>query len=174
MSKKSAAASVICRILGLLLVLLVIAFCLALLLPPLFGCQVYSITSASMEPALPKGSIIYVKETPYGDINVGDIIAYDRSIQGDYELEGAVIAHRVVEKRVVEGLFITKGDANQTEDLNPVSYNQIIGTVVFHMPRIGQFMVIYTSTAGKVCLIMVALCGVLLNILAGRLHDSRD
>jgi len=125
-----------------------------------------------MEPEIPVGSIIYVKPTEPGTIEPGEVIVFDRVLENnEYDLEGFIVAHRVVENHTVDGELITKGDANPAEDFVPVKYSAVKGVVVKHFPMLGQYMTIYTTLPGKICMVGVALCGVLLNILAGRLAD---
>ena len=57
----------------------------------------------------------------------GDIITFHN---GD-----TVVTHRVVKKE--KDIFITKGDANKTEDPVPAEASQIIGRVVFHLPYLA-------------------------------------
>ena len=85
----------------------------------------------------------------------------------------SVIAHRVVKNKIVEGTFTTKGDANAKEDMNDVEYGALIGRVSSHYPMLGQMMVVYTSTVGKVYVICFAACGCMFHILAGRLRERR-
>ena len=83
-----------------------------LTLPRLAGLQIFEVVSGSMEPAIPTGSIVYVEETEPSQAEEGDVIAF-YSATGS----GAVITHRVVQNRVVSGELITKGDANEKEDV---------------------------------------------------------
>ena len=46
-----------------------------------------------------------------------------------------------------------------------------MGKVVRHYRYLGDLMTIYMSTAGKINLLIFAICGALLNILAGRLRN---
>jgi signal peptidase I len=117
-----------------------------------------------MEPTIPIGSIIYVKDTDPADIKSGDIIAFQ---SGD-----SVIMHRVKENKVVEGTFVTKGDANEAEDMNNVPYDDLIGIVVRHIPILGQLLILFGSTFGRICMVCFAACGALLNILGGRFRDE--
>ena len=81
-----------------------------------------------------------------------------------------MISHRVVSNQTVEGKFTTKGDANAENDMNPVGYADLIGRVEFHLPVLGAFLAILTSTIGKVYVLTLGACGVMLNILAGRMR----
>jgi signal peptidase I len=130
--------------------------------PRFLGYQVLNVVSGSMEPEIPIGSLVLVGSAEPAQIEVDDIIAY-RS--GD-----SVITHRVVENHTVEGEFITKGDANDENDLTPISYSDYEGKVVFHAPMLGDFMTMMSSTVGKIYLLAFVLCGLMFNILAGRLR----
>lgn len=153
-----------CSLIGTLMLLVVIAAALPLTVPNFMGYDVYNVVSGSMEPTIPIGSIIYVKDTDPADIKSGDIIAFQ---SGD-----SVIMHRVKENKVVEGTFVTKGDANEAEDMNNVPYDDLIGIVVRHIPILGQLLILFGSTFGRICMVCFAACGALLNILGGRFRDE--
>ena len=113
-------------LIGVILVAAVILWYVPLTVPRVAGLQVFQVVSGSMEPAIPTGSIVYVRETEPAEAKEGDIIAFYSSSNS-----GAVITHRVVQNRVVSGELITKGDANAKEDLTPVDYDYYLGKVVF-------------------------------------------
>ena len=154
-----------CNILGVLLILAVIAVALPLSLPRFLGYEIYEVVSGSMEPEIPIGSVIYVAAAPPEELQVGEIITFMR--------EGEAVTHRVVRNRLLEGELVTKGDANPVEDIDPVPYAAVIGRVERHYPMLGHMMTIYSSTMGRVYLLMVAVCGVLFQVLAGRLREHR-
>ena len=131
----------------------------------MFGYEIYNVVSGSMAPAIPVGSVIYVKEIPPEAIVPGDIIAF-RS-------EGAVVTHRVEKVLYFEGNYITKGDANEMEDFTRVSYSDLIGIVKLHFPELGRLMAIYSSPIAKLYLLCLACCGVMFNILASRIRASQ-
>ena len=163
-SKSRKGLSVICRILGILFLLAVIVTALPITIPKLMGYQIFHVESGSMEPALPVGSVIYVKQVSPEEVAEGDIITFRR--------EDATVTHRVVENRLVEGEFITKGDANEEADLQPVPYESLIGRVTRHFPVLGKFLAVYASRLGKAYVFLVAACGVMLNILGSLLRKS--
>lgn len=165
--KRGKIAALICNLLGTLILLSVIAAFLPVTVSRLLGYQIYNIVSGSMEPAIPTGSLVYVESAAPSEIREGEVIAYFSG--------SSAVTHRVVQNRLVEGEFITRGDANAQEDLNAVSYASLIGRVIYHIPYVGQLLVIYTSGIGKVYMICYAACGVLFHLLAGRLRDrSRE
>lgn len=156
----------LCNVIGTLMLLVVIAAALPLTIPNFMGYEVYNVVSGSMEPTIPVGSIIYVKEIDPSDIYSGDIIAFH---SGD-----SVIMHRVTQNKVVEGTFTTKGDANDGEDMSEVPYKDLIGIVVRHIPILGQLLILFGSTFGRICMVCFAACGALLNILGGRFRDALE
>lgn len=152
---------VICRILGIVIIVAVILSALILTVPKLFGRSVYHVESGSMAPEIPVGSLIYVKTVEPETIQQGDIITY--------VLEGSTITHRVVENHFVEGEMVTKGDANEQEDIHLVPYANVVGKVSSHIPVLGKLLVVYSTGLGKFYVLLVAACGVLLLILGGML-----
>ena len=155
----------LCNVFGILILLFTIVSCLPMVLPPLWGYEVYNVVSGSMEPEIPVGSILYVEKAAPEDLVEGDIIAFQSG--------NSVIAHRVVDNDRVEGELTTKGDANAGEDMNAVDYQAVIGIVAKHYPMLGTLMDMYSSFLGKVYLLIFAACGAMLNILASRIRDRR-
>ncbi len=139
---------------GMGIIILVILLLVPLFLPRVFGYGAYHVVSGSMEPEIPTGSLILVKETDPAVIRPGEVIAF---------MSGAgVTAHRVKENRVDRRQFITKGDANEKEDIHPVSYPDCLGVVTRHYREIGGVMAFLSGTAGKLCLFALIGAGVLL------------
>ena len=94
----------------------------------LIGLTPYTVLSGSMEPTYKVGSLIYVQKIDTGDIEIGDPITFvlNKSL--------AVATHRVTQISGDGEYFITKGDANDTEDGEPVYYKNILGKPVFTIP----------------------------------------
>ncbi|MCR2047707.1 signal peptidase I [Acetatifactor muris] len=165
--KKSPAAAIL-RAVSILVLLLLLAACLPLTLPRLFGYQIYTVVSGSMEPAIPTGSLVYIREGKPEEAVAGDVIAFYGGAQS-----GSIITHRVVENRVVMGEIVTKGDANEGPDMNPVPYGHYLGKVEHSIPEAGKTAAVFTSPAGK----SLAGCGVglavVLQALASFLENRR-
>lgn len=150
-----------CRVAGIATLVAVIGLCLPITAPRLFGFEMYDVVSGSMEPEIPVGSVLYVKACDLQDVTEGDVIAYE-------DADG-VVAHRVVTNRPSLGEFVTKGDANDVEDREPVPYDRVVGRVELHLPVLGMVTSLYASAVGKAYLLMVAGCGLMLWLLADRL-----
>ena len=118
-------------------VLTVIAILLAVALVGvrLFGFQVFSVLSGSMEPLYHVGSLIYVKEVDYHELKSGDVITFMLD-------EDLVATHRIVDVFPDQDdpsvlRYQTKGDANEAADGTLVHYKNVIGTPVFTIPYLG-------------------------------------
>ena len=140
------------------LVGVVVIFAVLLIGVRMFGVQVYSVVSGSMEPEYPVGSLIYVKDINPSEIEVNDVITYVLPSE-------TPSTHRVVRIDEENQLFYTKGDANETEDGAPVHFKNLIGTPVFKIPYLG-YVAYYIQhppgmyiaiAAGAVLLILVFL-----------------
>ncbi|MBQ3062403.1 MAG: signal peptidase I [Clostridia bacterium] len=103
----------------------------------LFGLQVFTVLSGSMEPTYHTGSLIYVKSVDYRELEAGDVITFMLD-------EDTVATHRIVEVVPDEDepdvlRYMTKGDANDAVDGSLVHYRNVIGTPVFSIPKMGYF-----------------------------------
>ncbi len=123
------------NIISTVLVSLVVLLALLLVGARIFGLQLFTVLSGSMEPAYHTGSLIYVKKVDPYAIEPGQVITFMLD-------ENTVATHRVVgvvpdeeDSSVIR--FRTKGDANETEDGGLVHYKNVIGTPVFTIPLLG-------------------------------------
>ncbi len=99
--------------------------------------------SGSMSPTLNTGDVVVVAKVPANAIRVGDIIEYRRD-------EHTNIIHRVVdtENPGTSASFVTKGDANAARDESPVLAENVIGKVVFSVPRVGWISIFVKRLLG--------------------------
>ena len=156
----------LCSLIGTLLILAVIIMLLPVTVPRLLGFKVYNVVSGSMTPAIPQGSMVLVKPVEWNSVNPGDVIAFER--------EGTVVAHRVVAVQREEESFITKGDANELEDFNPVPFEELIGRVERHVPVLGEVETQLSTLQGKLYLLLLVVSGLLLRWLAGKIRTIRN
>lgn len=98
----------------------------------IFGYTFFEVATGSMEPTIDVGDVIIVKIT--NEVNENDIIVCNK--------DNAFITHRLI--RIEEDNFITKGDANNTED-EPMNKSDLVGKVVNIIPNFSLWKkVIYT------------------------------
>lgn len=140
----------ICSILSALLLIALLVIAAALIVPKFLGYQQFAVLSGSMEPNIHVGAIAYDKEVNPEDLEVNDVITYKLS-------NGTIVTHRIVAIDEATGLITTKGDANETEDSSPITYENVVGKFEFSIPYLG-----YLSIYGKTPLGITAICGVLL------------
>ncbi len=86
----------------------------------------------------------------------------------------AVITHRVTENHTVTGEFITKGDANQKEDLPPAAYESLVGRVALSIPVIGYILAACSDAAGKIYLAGGVAAAILLWLAGGLLQRDDE
>ena len=151
---------------GTAIIIIVIVLCLSLVAPRAFGITCYTVLTGSMEPAVRVGSIVYVKATEPALLETGDIIVF---YDGRNEVP---ITHRIVENQTGEGQVITKGDANDSNDIAPIPYSNIIGKVVLHLLFLGRLLTPLGTMMGKVAMFLVILGGFLLCEVARRLRKE--
>lgn len=145
------------------LLLAVMAVALPFSVPKLFGYQIYNVLTQSMEPALPVGSAIYVKRCDPQALRQGEIITYRLS-----EATGLVQTHRVVENDTQAKQLITKGDANALPDVDPVSYERVVGKVVICIPVLGTVSEMLHSGPGVTACVAIFALAIILWTLADK------
>jgi signal peptidase I len=129
--------------------------------PQIFGYQLKTVLSGSMEPGIKTGSIIAVK--PGGDMTrfkEDDVITF-------MDEEKRLVTHRVVE--VVESgeniMYKTKGDNNDAPDTDLVLSDNVVAKYTgFTIPYVGYFINFAQSQNGA---FLMLLPGILLLIYAG-------
>lgn len=119
----------------------------------LFGYQLKTVLSGSMEPEIKTGSIIAVK--PGGDttrFQEGDVITY----QLDHE--GNLSTHRVVEVLGTGDTtrYVTKGDNNNAVDNEPVLHENVVAEYTgFTIPYVGYVLEYSNSKIGSALLLII-------------------
>ena len=153
---------------GTVLLLVMIAVTVPLTLPNLMGYHIYQVVSGSMEPEIPVGSLVYIQDGDPEDALDGEVIAFYGVTDAS-----AIITHRLIENRVTMGEMITKGDANEINDINPVPYDHYIGRVVLSLPNVGVVAALITSREGKFYAAGVIVAALLLHAAATLLDKRR-
>ncbi len=117
-------------------------------IPSVFGVSPVVVLSGSMSPAFEAGDMIFIQKTDPYTLKVNDVICY-------LEEESAV-THRIMEIQQQDGslLYITQGDANNTEDATPVSPEQVQGKYTgARIAGAGEFAMFLQSTPGMLLFI---------------------
>ncbi|WP_010196812.1 signal peptidase I SipW [Bacillus sp. m3-13] len=120
--------------------------------PNLFGYQIKTVLSGSMEPTFQTGSVIAVQklENPT-DLSIGDVITFQES-------RDVLVTHRIIDVIASnEGvLYKTKGDNNNFEDTNPVLSQNVVAVYSgYTIPKLGYFLNYATSPIGTAILLII-------------------
>ena len=129
--KKKSPVGIAVQFLGIVLMLIPLVIALLMFVPKIMGYQEYTVVTGSMEPKMPVGSLVFVKEVEPETLREGDVITYEK------ERDGSIITHRVVEISKEDGTVTTKGDANEVEDAVLVHNKNVLGVPVLQIPLLG-------------------------------------
>src|SRR5688500_10417422 len=107
--------------------------------PVLGGSTTYTITTGnSMEPLLHEGDLAVVKER--STYAIGDVVAYDSADLG------RTVLHRIIGR---DGdSFAFKGDNNDFIDPEHPGTDRLIGSMWFHVPKLGTVFAALRSPVG--------------------------
>ena len=152
---------------GTILLVVSIIACLGLSVPRFAGIEQYVVISGSMEPAIPVGSMVYSAQTDPSTLEAGDIIVFYNNEAGS-----TPVTHRVVENHVADGEIITKGDANEQNDMSPVIYSNVLGKLVLHVPMLGYIAAPLGTMTGKIAMGCVILAAYLLTVVGSKLSGK--
>lgn len=134
--------------------------------PSILGYKTYTVETGSMEPTIKKGSMVYVE--PCGDFQeyqVNDIVTFTDTVKNQS------FTHRIVAIDEDDGFFTTKGDANEVEDLEPISSEYAVGKVRMTVPLLGYVATFLKLTGVKIALAVIYVAWAAIEIelfLAGR------
>jgi signal peptidase len=144
------------RIAGTLGAMLLCA-CVALfvgvtVLPRVFGIELRTVVSGSMEPSIQKGALVVASPVSASDIHAGDVIMF-RAPDGS----GRVITHRVaaIDDVAGEPAIHTRGDANNENDPWTVTSHDVLGRVRGDIPHAGTIVEKIRSRAGFAVLMVL-------------------
>jgi len=121
-----------------------IAMCTAIILTVWFSTGLLGLfptvaISGSMRPTIDVGDLLIMVKVPAEKITPGDII--------QYITERGMVVHRVI--AIEGGYFITKGDANESPDPDPVHPRNVRGKLIAIIPKVG-WVSIYLKQAFKI------------------------
>ena len=114
----------------------------------LFGLRAYICMSDSMKATdFASGDLIVVAKVDPAKLEQGDIIAY---ISQDPSSAGKTITHKIrnVKKAGAESVFVTYGTTTGRNDELPVTYDQVTGKYLFHIPAVGNFFMFLRTIPG--------------------------
>lgn len=112
---------------------------------PVFGREMYVVRGASMQPSISLGSVVFVDRIDPTQIHAQDVITF----RGP---SGSVVTHRVMSVSEAGDLaFITRGDANDSNDPVAVPGSSVIGRVEQAVPGVGLLIAVLGTGGGALC-----------------------
>lgn len=118
------------------------------------GYHSYLVQSGSMEPNIYIGDVIITHRQPV--YYVGDAVTFNS------QEAGRIVTHRIAEVKEEQAKqFVTKGDANRQEDEAQIDNNDIIGKVIFKIPKLGWLINFSQSLPGLIILILIPAGGLI-------------
>ena len=134
-----------------IIVAIIFVFAIFLVIFRLFGFEIYTVMSGSMEPTLHTGSLIYVKQVDPATLKEGDIITFVA------DEDKTIVTHRIyaIEQENGNLMFRTKGDANDTPDGKATHYKNVLGVPSFQIPLIG-YLAFYIQRPPGIYIALVA------------------
>lgn len=126
-------------------------------IPGVFGIKPVAVLSGSMEDTIKTGDLIFLKKPDVSSLKKGDVICFLSS--------GQAVTHRIVDTKQENGetVYVTKGDANNTNDREPVKPDQVQGVWSgMRLGGMGNFVIFLSSTTGMIVFIV---CPILLLII---------
>ncbi len=127
--------------------------------PSMGGMFPLIVLTDSMYPDIQSGDLIICHTEDPENIQEGDIIAFfDPAGSGT-----SIVTHSVAEITEVDGqtAWITRGIANNTNDVMPVPADKLVGVYQMRIPGMGSVVMFMQSTAG---LIVCVICPIILLI----------
>jgi len=95
--------------------------------------KTYLVQSGSMTPSIMVGDVILIKKFEFYTIN--DVVTFKDG-------EDRRVTHRIIDiKHEPQGkTYSTKGDANRSGDRQNIKEEQILGKVIFTIPKLGYLI----------------------------------
>ena len=128
----------------------------------LFGYQIYYVSTGSMEPAINTGDLILSKAVDFDQLEEGDVITF---ISQQGETKGLRITHRFISIDAETKLITTKGDANSINDVERVSFDNVLGEYQTTLTLLGFIYRIFITPWGLVLFIAPLLVAVVVEII---------
>lgn len=169
---------VMCVVFGLLLICnitIIVKGTLAPERPPsVLGITPLVVLSGSMSGDAPDhieaGDLIFVDKAVPSELKVGNVITF---MQGS-----TVVTHRIIEISTGEDgklQFLTKGDANNTEDTEPVLEGDLVGIYIGRIPMAGDLAIFMQTPLGMIVFIGIPLLAFLAyDIIRRQKHAAKD
>lgn len=128
--------------------------------PPTYNA--YVVLTGSMVPEIMPNDVVITKKKSAEELQVGDIITF---VTSDPRLSNIIVTHRIKNKyydsTTGKYTYQTKGDANNTEDFTLAEDKNVIGKVIFKIPKIGYIQQILATKGGLIIVVLIPCLAIL-------------
>lgn len=121
----------------------------------------YTIISPSMEDEINVHDVIFIKKVDPSKLKKEDIITFYST---NTFFGKTPITHRIKEIKIEDNnyFFVTKGDANDIPDDELVVSENILGRVIFVIPKLGKIQYFIASKGGIILAISIPIIVILI------------
>jgi len=122
--------------------------------PPKYNA--YVVLTGSMVPEIDPKDVVVTKKIEGENLKVGDIITF---IPSDSRISNIIVTHRILNKYydAASGKYTyqTKGDANNTPDFTLAEDSNVIGKVIFKIPKVGCIQDLLATRGGLIIVVLI-------------------
>lgn len=112
----------------------------------IIGFRTYTVLSGSMKPKIQPGDVVVITNKKNNNLKINDIITFKE--------DNDIVTHRIID--IKDNGYVTKGDNNNSIDSDIVPFDNVIGKVLFHIPKIG-YVIEFLSRPLVYALMMITL-----------------
>lgn len=128
--------------------------------PPTYNA--YVVLTGSMLPGIKPNDVVVTKKRKPEELKEGDIITF---LSSDARLSGIIVTHRIIavlqDSNTGKYSYRTQGDANNAPDMALAESHNVIGEVIFKIPKIGYVQELLASKGGLIICIFIPCLAVL-------------
>ena len=128
--------------------------------PPTYNA--YVVLTGSMIPEIMPKDVVITKKREAKELEPGDIITF---LSSDVRLSNIIVTHRIKAKyfdsTTGKYTFQTKGDANNTVDFTLAEDTNVIGEVIFKIPKLGYVQTLLATKGGLIIVVLIPCLAVL-------------
>ena len=122
--------------------------------PPTYNA--YVVLTGSMIPEIMPKDVVITKKRDAKELEVNDIITF---VSSDPRLSNIIVTHRIKNKyydsTTGKYTFQTKGDNNNVEDFSLAQEQNVIGEVIYKIPKLGYIQELLATKGGLIIIVLI-------------------
>ena len=127
--------------------------------PPKYNA--YVVLTGSMIPEIMPKDVVITKKRDAKELEAGDIITF---VSSDPRLSNIIVTHRIkvlIDSTTGKREFQTKGDNNNVEDFALAQEQNIIGEVIYKIPKLGYVQALLATKGGLIIVVLIPCLAIL-------------